>query len=201
MFNNNWLGQRKTKTLVERMRSISVFELRPQHVLKRHFAFEDMPCQSGGYWFRRKYDPLEDDFYIEMMHRGPNNNQSTINFVETKCNYGGTRWWFECPGCQRRAAKLYDDRDNFYCRTCLDLEYSSHRTNYRSMFEPTKRRIAKLEKIAEDWKPQYSFYRGRLTKKARQQEKLLARAEMGTMFFQAQLKHRYGRPRSPSHLG
>ncbi len=185
MLNTNWAGQRKSKTLVERMKSISVFELRPQHVLKRHFAFEDIPCQSGGYWFYRKYDPLEDDFYIDMMHRGPNNNQSTINFVETKCNYGGTRWWFECPSCQRRCAKLYEKKDDFYCRTCLNLEYTSHRINYRSL-EPTVRRMLKLREMK--WRPKHEFYKGKMTKRAMREEKLRWQVNTGTSFFLPKLR-------------
>src|SRR5882724_4582697 len=182
-------GQRTAKPLIEHMSVISVFDLRPQHVLRRHFAFEEIPCQSGGYSFVRKYDRLEDDFYLEMAHRGPNNNQSTINFVETKCNYGGSRWWFECPSCQRRCAKLYEKKDDFYCRKCLNLEYTSHRINYHTPFEPIVRRIAKLEKIQEQWRPQYSFYAGRMTRRARQEEKLLAQAEMGARFMKVVFKN------------
>lgn len=180
------LQQRKRKQLVEDAHAISVFELRPQKVLRRHFHFEDIPCTSGGYSFVRKYDARKEDFYLEMVHRGPRNNQSTINFIETKCNYGGTRWWFECPSCQRRCAKLYEKNDDFYCRTCLDLEYTSHRINYRS-FEVTYKRMEKLEKLKSNWKPTYSFYGNRMTRRARREEKLLQQTEMGMLMFRARL--------------
>ncbi len=175
------------KTLVESMRAISVFELRPQHVLRRHFAFEDILCRSGGYSFYRKYDPQADDFYLELVHRGEHNHQSTINFVETKCHFGGTRWWFECPKCLRRCAKLYDDRDNFYCRGCLDLEYASHSINYRSD-EPTLKKLQKLEDIQKNWRPAYSFYGDRMTKRARKEEELLRQVQIGTAIMHARLK-------------
>ena len=175
------------KSLVEDMRVISVFELRPQHVLRRHFAFEDILCRSGGYSFYRKYDPQADDFYIELVHRGEHNHQSTINFVETKCNYGGTRWWFECPKCQRRCAKLYEKRDNFYCRMCLNLEYASHLMNYRSG-ESTLKKLQKLEAMQKDWRPQYSFYGSRMTRRALREEKLLHQVQVGTAMLHARLK-------------
>ena len=178
----------KRKDLVEGKTFISVFELRPQHVLRRHFAFEDIPCSSGGHVFYRKYDPREKDFYLEMARRGPNNTQSTINFIETPCNFGGTRWWFECPGCQRRCAKLYEKRDDFYCRVCLDLEYFSHRINYHSIGELTAWRMQKLKN--KEIRPEHSFYRGKMTRRAIQEEKLRWQVERGLEF--SALRYRNG---------
>jgi hypothetical protein len=45
----------------------------------------------------------------------------------TPCNYGGKRPWFKCPGCGRRAAKLYLVSRYFLCRHCNNLAYSSQR--------------------------------------------------------------------------
>lgn len=47
--------------------------------------------------------------------------------VWTSCNFGGSRPWFVCPGCGRRAAILYEDhqQDRPLCRLCLDLAYPS----------------------------------------------------------------------------
>jgi len=41
--------------------------------------------------------------------------------------FGGRRWWFRCPGCDRRARKLYRStgRILFGCRVCLSLGYES----------------------------------------------------------------------------
>ena len=55
----------------------------------------------------------------------------------TKCNFGGDRPWFQCPGivdgeqCERRVAKLYrPPRCALYlCHHCYDLGYTSSRTS------------------------------------------------------------------------
>lgn len=43
----------------------------------------------------------------------------------TRPYYGGSRWWFTCPLCNRRAGKLYlpDDARYFGCWHCHDLVY------------------------------------------------------------------------------
>ncbi len=45
----------------------------------------------------------------------------------TPCYYGGYRWWFLCPSCQRRCRILYMPSDSriFACRICHNLTYSS----------------------------------------------------------------------------
>lgn len=47
----------------------------------------------------------------------------------TKCNYGGVRPWFICPGagCGRRVGKLYMVGMLFRCRHCHDLAYDCQR--------------------------------------------------------------------------
>jgi hypothetical protein len=44
----------------------------------------------------------------------------------TPLNFGGVRWWFSCPRCRRRCAKLYLPRASaFLCRKCHNLTYES----------------------------------------------------------------------------
>jgi len=43
----------------------------------------------------------------------------------TRCNYGGSRPWFLCPGCGSRRAKLFEVGDRFVCRGCGRLGYQS----------------------------------------------------------------------------
>ena len=50
-----------------------------------------------------------------------------INLYSTSMNFGGVRWWFECPTCERRCTKLHSPfiGSRFECRKCLDLTYHS----------------------------------------------------------------------------
>lgn len=60
-----------------------------------------------------------------------------VNLVSTQCNYGGKRWWFECPlaingrVCSRRVGVLYLRGKYFGCRHCQDLTYESCRDSHK----------------------------------------------------------------------
>lgn len=50
-----------------------------------------------------------------------------VTLQTTRPHYGGWRWWFTCPRCDRRVRKLYlpPGRTHFGCRHCYDLTYRS----------------------------------------------------------------------------
>lgn len=48
-----------------------------------------------------------------------------ITIDRTRCNFGGTRPWFRCPGCDRRVAILYGVAVDYLCRRCYNLPYGS----------------------------------------------------------------------------
>ena len=56
--------------------------------------------------------------------------EQTIWFDRTRCNYGGERKWFSCPGCDARVAILYGADIKFYCRHCYQLPYASQGEDY-----------------------------------------------------------------------
>jgi hypothetical protein len=52
--------------------------------------------------------------------------KQAVYLSPTALHFGGMRWWFSCPGCRRRCAKLYLPRGSvFLCRSCHDLTYQS----------------------------------------------------------------------------
>ena len=53
-----------------------------------------------------------------------------ISLVSTPCNAGGLVCWFLCPGCGRRARKLYLPLDEaaFLCRKCYNLGYAAQQS-------------------------------------------------------------------------
>jgi hypothetical protein len=54
---------------------------------------------------------------------------------KSKTGFGGVRYWFSCPSCQRRSGVLYRHpvSEVLGCRACLGLDYHSHR--YKGMIE------------------------------------------------------------------
>jgi hypothetical protein len=58
-----------------------------------------------------------------------------ISFTVSRTGFGGTRHWFACPVCGRRAGVLFVHpiSHQIGCRTCLGLEYRARR--YKGMVE------------------------------------------------------------------
>jgi hypothetical protein len=87
---------------------------------------EREPFASAGYTVTYDGDsgPL-----LTMHYRidGRENIDQPIALQSTRPNYGGARWWFTCPGCHRRAGRLYlpSGVRFFACRRCYDLTYRS----------------------------------------------------------------------------
>lgn len=66
-------------------------------------------------------------------------HRQLIHLVTTPCNYGGVRWWFSCPSCNRRARVLYFntkpkaqelEQAAIECRECLEIHYASQMASY-----------------------------------------------------------------------
>lgn len=56
-----------------------------------------------------------------------------VNLVTTSTGHGGQRYWFICPACKTRVAKLYVQVSLIACRHCHGLKYRSSR--YKGMVE------------------------------------------------------------------
>lgn len=70
-----------------------------------------------------------------------------IMLQSTRPQYGGRRWWFTCPICERRAGVVYLDsrRGRFSCRLCAGLAYRSQQEH-----DKTLDRYARMPWLAED---------------------------------------------------
>jgi len=50
----------------------------------------------------------------------------------TRCSFGGRRWWFRCPSCERLRARLYRPRwGEWECRECGGLTYRTRQEENR----------------------------------------------------------------------
>src|SRR4030042_4621781 len=76
------------KDKVEDCEKISVYEL------KRQGYFRGLDAQSN-FSLTLTYD-LKDKHIKDI-----------ISFTHTPCYFGGIRWWFKCPSCNRRVGILY----------------------------------------------------------------------------------------------
>ena len=61
--------------------------------------------------------------------------QEYIYLSTTPCNYGGVRYWFYCPVCNQRVAKLYIKTKRFLCRNCNNLSYYSSNIRKNKLYE------------------------------------------------------------------
>jgi hypothetical protein len=81
----------------------------PKYGFTLRYSFS--PVAGGGGWIR-----LQGYGYAQ-----------AIEIEETPANLGGSRRWFRCPRCDRRAFKLYEPPRSrlILCRVCHDLSYES----------------------------------------------------------------------------
>ena len=58
-----------------------------------------------------------------------------VDLAVTETAFGGERFWFKCPLCEKRAGVLFQHpiSNLVGCRSCLGLEYKSRR--YKNMIE------------------------------------------------------------------
>ncbi|QZA78648.1 hypothetical protein K4H28_04360 [Deefgea tanakiae] len=76
-----------------------------------------------------------------------------IKLSKTACNLGGSRQWFICPCCNRRAAIIYIGKVPA-CRKCYRLSYSSQHESH------LERQIRKLDKIRDQLRWPAGFLNG-----------------------------------------
>tara|TARA_R100000544_G_C2227255_1_gene61737 strand:- start:5013 stop:5651 length:639 start_codon:yes stop_codon:yes gene_type:complete len=62
-----------------------------------------------------------------------------VDLETTKCNFGGLRYWFRCPECNKRACVLYGGTI-FKCRSCHGLV---HKSRNESALDQAIRRLHK----------------------------------------------------------
>lgn len=58
-----------------------------------------------------------------------------LTLTGSKTGFGGVRYWFSCPNCNRRVGVLYKHAltGQLGCRLCLGLDYRKHR--FKGMIE------------------------------------------------------------------
>lgn len=80
-----------------------------------------------------QFDTDQDNRHVTLRY-GINGKpfHTVVRIVSTAPNYGGVRYWFECPQCERHCLAVYmptyQGYTRFLCRHCHDLTYRSAQT-------------------------------------------------------------------------
>ena len=81
---------------------------------------------ANGLVFRG--EELKIDWFVRSLKQQPDDqceldSGQVISFAKTACTFGGFRYWFNCPDCDRRCATLYKKKSRYSCRVCLRIKY------------------------------------------------------------------------------
>ncbi len=93
---------------------------------------------------------------------------SSFSLVATSCFFGGKRYWFLCPRCNRRTGILYFVQSEYTCRSCSRLAYRSQQRNHvgsRAIYWKYCRTEEKLERDFMTMRSRY--FKGEPTKRYR----------------------------------
>lgn len=125
------------KKTVEESNELCIFRLKKWKLLQGY-------CRTGITWTRRLsgnvssaeivVDATCEQPYVRLIYTITRQRDGStedydypIQLAQTRCYFGGLRYWFLCPHCGRRSGKLYRRPTGkiFLCRICNDLTYES----------------------------------------------------------------------------
>lgn len=81
----------------------------------------------------------------------------TVSLLPSSCQFGGLRWWFQCPECLKRARILYFRGERVQCRRCHGLWYRSQTVERLTCLS------RKVEKMGSE--DRWRHYRGKPTRR------------------------------------
>jgi hypothetical protein len=134
-----------TKPTLEQYRAIDVRQWKRTGHLGRSGGFSWIWTRNGEEKGRIEVHPAPD--HVRLVYRTRRNDgpwqpvDDMVRITTTPCSFGGSRLWFVCPGCGRRAARLCCSTAYFRCRKCCGVPYTSQ---MQSDFD---RAIARREKL------------------------------------------------------
>ena len=134
-----------SKTTVDDVNRISTYDLKKQGMLQPgtvgtiFWSYGDRLTESVN--FHTFHDRLVLDYCSRQNGGEWEQVEETIQLTWTRCNYGGKRPWFRCPGCSRRVAVLCDHGERFLCRRCYRLPYASQQRSYGDRMEEQARKV------------------------------------------------------------
>ncbi|MBD3272982.1 hypothetical protein GF385_01365 [Candidatus Dependentiae bacterium] len=104
---------------------------RPKKLCSNFTEIDSFMFFKNGYWRAFSLPKINltiipnKDYFFEVFYGKEKKHFYKIPFERQKCNYGGYRYYFHCPLCDKRMRKLYFTNGAFLCRKCLNLGYYS----------------------------------------------------------------------------
>lgn len=96
-----------------------------------------------------------------------------VDLSWTSPPFGGRRPWWLCPICRRRCAILYSRVDDFVCRACTDLPYTSQCEDaYSRAIRRAHRKWSRLDRFGDRPKGMHQTTYERLLRDALEAEKV-----------------------------
>jgi hypothetical protein len=89
--------------------------------------------ETGSIGYESRMDVEPPFIRIHYMWRKAENRDYRVYLTTTYPFFGGKRYWFFCPHCDRRIGKLYNPPNTSYflCRSCQNLTYTSCRESHQ----------------------------------------------------------------------
>lgn len=118
----------------DRLPYLSVVYLNQQGVIQDNLR-STLTTERGGYISSRVQIDVSigfDPFMRISFDINGDTKRQIIPLVKTNCHFGGFRWWFKCPLCNKRVGKLFLYGAVYGCRHCYDLTYRSRMLSSRS---------------------------------------------------------------------
>lgn len=127
-----WKVKKKhqSKTICSQFICIDSFKLYKSNA---RFGFIITPLEVKGV-------PYSD--YLKISYRNQKKHSYIIPVQKLTCNYGGYRYFFNCPLCKQRMRILYfSEKSVFLCRKCLNLCYETQRLRPTKRYEHIAKKI------------------------------------------------------------
>ena len=144
-------SRRYKKTTTEECRRLDILSLHRKNALHFGYPFTVSWTRNGQPWGEIRIEVEVTGLVLVYHYTGYGKSQHVRERVPldwTRCNYGGQRPWFLCPGCGRRVGVLFLGVSYFLCRHCYHLSYSSQNEDETSRMN---RKTSKLrERLGEN---------------------------------------------------
>lgn len=142
----------KNKTTTDEVNRIDIRFMRKQGFLKPYTSGVLQWTCRGVTRGSILFSSFEDHLRLSYRFKDKGDWQSVeqrIDYDKTPCHFGGDRFWFCCPSCNKRVALLYGQGSEFLCRLCCQLGYASQQEARRDNLINQKHKLG--ERIFEHY--------------------------------------------------